>query len=108
MDEMSDPKCPFAAMCIDNSYAEKLTKGKVYTIVRIVYHPWYGPPLSYITSETENWWIPSRFEIMRAVSLVKPTEFQSAKKKPDWRMWARVRPGECPCAIPKESCNYHK
>ena len=25
----------------------------------------------------------------------------------DWRTWARVKPGECACAIPRHQCKYH-
>lgn len=25
----------------------------------------------------------------------------------DWRTWARVKPGECGCGIPRHQCKYH-
>jgi hypothetical protein len=97
VDEMTTPKCPFQAMCIKGTDAAGvLVKGKVYTIVKIFAQVYYH------IDGCSFYWSSSRFEILQQ------TPNGPTKSEPDWRAWARVKAGECACAIPKETCIYHK
>jgi hypothetical protein len=102
---MSDIQPGSTVICIRTGQVERGTvvKGFRYRVVAIDF------ALSTLLLEgMAIWWNMDRFSHTEEAVLPTPTKVVQVPDLSDWRTWARPRPGECACGIPRHTCDYHK